>query len=65
MNFSLDILVELMLLPIIHNSTPTQDLFAKWSNSEDGTAPAALALQWNKKKWEDEINCDTVSQMDK
>lgn len=47
--------MKLMLLPITHNLVPTQELLAKWSNSEEGTAPAALTLQWNKRQWEDEI----------
>lgn len=63
--FFFDILMKLMLLPITHKSILTQDLVAKWSNSEEGTAPAALTLQWNKRQQEDEIDCDTVSQMDK
>lgn len=54
-----------MLLPITHNSVLTWDLVVKWNNSEEGTAPAALTLQWSKRQWKDEIHYDTVSKMDK
>lgn len=54
-----------MMLPITHSSVLTWDLVVKWNNSEEGTTPAALTLQWNKRQWKDEIHCDTVSQMDK